>query len=113
MKTILPLSRRFPMKHLVSFLVATIILAGSPQIYAPDGTYLGNLNNNPYDPNSVSNPYGQYGSPYGTHSIHNPYGLYGSPYSPESANNPYSTGGPRIIAPNGIMDLNGGNGQKN
>ena len=36
--------------------------AQSPQI-APDRKYLGNLNSNPYDPNSVSNPYGQYGSP--------------------------------------------------
>lgn len=89
------------MKHLLPFFVAGIFLAASPQIYAPDGTYLGNLNNNPYDPNSVSNPYGQYGSPYGTYSIHNPYGLYGSPYSTESPNNPYSTGGPRIVVPGG------------
>ena len=36
--------------------------AQSPRIYGPDGTYLGNLNRNQFDPNSVSNPYGQYGS---------------------------------------------------
>ena len=62
----------------------------SPQIYAPDGTYLGNLNSNQYDPNSVSNPYGQYGSRYSPNSINNPYGQYGSPYSPNSVRNPYA-----------------------
>lgn len=67
-------------------------MTGSPVIVAPDGTYLGNLNNNRYDPNSVSNPYGPYGSPYAPNSINNPYGVYGSPYSPSSPNNPYSTG---------------------
>lgn len=62
----------------------------SPQIYAPDGKYLGNLNSNRYDPNSVSNPYGQYGSRYSPDSINNPYGQYGNPYSPNSVNNPYA-----------------------
>lgn len=64
----------------------------SPQVYSQEGKYLGNLNSNPYDPNSVSNPYGQYGSPYSPDSINNPYGRYGSPYSPDSANNPYGQG---------------------
>lgn len=63
---------------------------GSPQIYAPDGQYLGNLNSNRYDPNSVSNPYGQYGSRYSPNSINNPYSQYGSPYSPNSVRNPYA-----------------------
>jgi hypothetical protein len=62
----------------------------SPRIYAPNGQYLGNLNSNRYDPNSVSNPYGQYGSPYSPNSINNPYGQYGSPYSPNSVRNPYA-----------------------
>ena len=35
--------------------------------YAQSGTFLGNLNSNPYDPNSLSNPYGA-----------------GNPYSPDS-----------------------------
>ncbi|NBT44103.1 MAG: hypothetical protein EBT06_04125 [Gammaproteobacteria bacterium] len=61
-------------------------------MYSQEGRYLGNLNANPYDPNSVSNPYGQYGSPYSPDSINNPYGRYGSPYSPDSANNPYGQG---------------------
>ncbi len=52
------------------------------------GKYLGNLSANPYDQNSVSNPYGQYGSPYSQDSINNPVGEYGSPYSDKSINNP-------------------------
>jgi hypothetical protein len=71
-------------------LCAVPAMAQSPQIYAPDGTYLGNLNTNRYDPNSVSNPYGQYGSPYSPNSINNHYGQYGSPYSPQSVRNPYA-----------------------
>src|SRR5690606_32056728 len=30
----------------------------APRLYAEDGTYLGRLSSNPYDPESVSNPYG-------------------------------------------------------
>ncbi len=67
--------------------------------------YLGNLNSNRYDPNSVVNPYGRYGSPYSADSINNPYGQYGSPYSSNSANNPYTSKGPIIIEPgyNGLL----------
>ena len=61
-----------------------------PSLVGADGTYLGVLSNNQYDPNSVSNPYGKYGSPYSPSSVNNPYGKYGSPYSPSSINNPYS-----------------------
>ena len=79
-------------------LVSANAYAQSPYLVSPDGQYVGNLNSNQYDPNSVANPYGQYGSPYSPNSINNPYGQYGSPYSPYSANNPYATGNtsPRI-----------------
>ena len=60
----------------------------SPKIYAPDGQYLGNLNNNKFDPDSVANPYGQYGSKYSSTSINNPYSQYGNPYS-STYSNPY------------------------
>jgi hypothetical protein len=33
-----------------------------PQIFDQNGKYRGNLSVNPYDPNSISNPYGRYGS---------------------------------------------------
>ncbi|MGB4704887.1 MAG: hypothetical protein WBI18_07440 [Candidatus Saccharicenans sp.] len=71
----------------------------SPFLIAEDGKYLGRLNSNPYDPESVSNPYGRYGSPYSPESINNPYGKYGSPYSPYSVNNPYTFQAPKIFAP--------------
>jgi len=93
------------MKYVALALVAVFsgssAMAQSPQIYAPDGTYLGNLNSNQFDPNSVSNPYGQYGSQYSPNSINNPYGKYGSPYSPNSVNNPYANpqNTPRIVVP--------------
>ncbi|MBX9771923.1 MAG: hypothetical protein K2X29_11155 [Candidatus Obscuribacterales bacterium] len=51
----------------------------SMKIYDKEGSFRGNLNDNPYDPNSVSNPYGQYGSKYSPDSINNPYGA-GNPY---------------------------------
>lgn len=45
----------------------------SPIIIDKNGQYRGNLNNNPYDPNSVVNPYSQYGSKFSPDSINNPY----------------------------------------
>lgn len=86
-------------------LVLLFIMVGNaladPYIVDPNtGQYLGTLNSNPYDPQSVSNPYGKYGSPYGN-TINNPYGEYGSPYSTDSWTNPYSTGGPVVIDPGG------------
>jgi hypothetical protein len=72
---------------------------GTPIIVSPDGKYLGNLSSNRYDPDSVSNPYGRYGSRYSPDSINNPYGQYGSPYSPNSVNNPYATNPPLIVMP--------------
>ena len=52
----------------------------SPHIYSPSGRYLGNLNDNQFDPNSVSNEFGRYGSPFSPDSINNQFGRYGSPY---------------------------------
>jgi hypothetical protein len=74
-------------------------LAGPPSLVGEDGTYLGTLSSNPYDPNSVSNPYGRYGSRYSPDSVNNPYGVYGSRYSPYSATNPYATQAPKIVNP--------------
>jgi hypothetical protein len=45
----------------------------SPHIYSPNGEYLGNLNRNQFDPNSVSNQFGA-----------------GSPFQPNGVNNPFS-----------------------
>lgn len=82
---------------------ASISVAGaqtSPYLVSPDGQYLGSYNSNRYDPNSVANPYGQYGSRYSSNSINNPYGQYGSRYSDTSPNNPYASRPPMLITPN-------------
>lgn len=62
--------------------------ANSPKIYAPDGTYLGNLNQNQFDPNSISNEFGRYGSKFSPDSVNNEFGKYGNPYSSQYSN-PY------------------------
>ena len=69
---------------------------GGGRIVAEDGTYLGRLNANQFDPESVANPFGQYGSPYSPTSVNNPYSAYGSPWSPQSATNPYTTTPPVV-----------------
>lgn len=66
----------------------------SPRLYDSQGQFHGNVNANPYDPDSIANPYGQYGSRYSPDSVNNPYGQFGSPYAPQSPNNPYGTGLP-------------------
>lgn len=63
--------------------------AQSPRLYAADGTFLGNVNNNQFDPNSISNPFGQYGSQFSPNSINNQFGKYGNPFSPNSVRNPF------------------------
>lgn len=60
-------------------------------LYTDDGEYRGNANNNRFDPNSTSNPYGQYGSRYSSDSINNPYGA-GSRYGSDSPNNRFGNG---------------------
>jgi hypothetical protein len=90
-----------------SLVIVSLILslavpaAAQVQLYARDGTYLGNVTNNPYDPNSISNPYGKYGSQYSPDSINNPYGVYGSPYSSQSPNNIYYREGGLMAPPFG------------
>ena len=54
--------------------------SGNGVVVDQRGGYHGNANANPYDPNSVSNPMGRYGSPYSQDSINNPYGA-GNPYN--------------------------------
>lgn len=82
---------------LLASLLADIAQAEPPHLRDREtGKYLGNLSANPYDPNSVNNPYGQYGSQYSPDSVNNPYGQYGSQYSNDSANNPYATNAPGV-----------------
>jgi hypothetical protein len=67
-------------------------IATNPPVLVDDqGRFRGTLSSSPFDPNSVSNPLGQYGSPFSPNSIRNPYGA-GSPYRPDSPLNPYGRG---------------------
>lgn len=66
-------------------------------LIAQDGQFLGNITNNLYDPNSILNPYGSFGSRYSTTSIFNPYSQYGSRYGTYSIFNPYSSLPPKLI----------------
>lgn len=85
----------------VIMLLFTAVAQANPPILVDrnTGKYLGNLSSNKYDINSVSNPYGPYGSKHSLDSINNPHGQYGSRYSQDSPNNPYATNAPAIIAP--------------
>jgi hypothetical protein len=92
-------------RHIVKFIILALLavfispIAQAEPPHLRDrqtGKYLGTLSANPYDPDSVNNPYGRYGSSYSADSINNPYGQYGSRYSNDSPNNPYATNTPGI-----------------
>ncbi len=64
-----------------------VAVNGMAHLIASDGQFLGVLSINQHDPNSISNPHGNYGSYHGSYSIRNPHGNYGSTngiYSPYS-----------------------------
>ncbi|WON74038.1 hypothetical protein [Nitrosospira sp. Is2] len=87
---------------ILALLVSGIVQAEPPQLRdRQTGKYLGNLSSNPYDANSVSNPYGRYGSEHSSDSINNPHGQYGSRYSNDSPNNPYATNLPAVYGNDG------------
>lgn len=71
----------------------------SPILIGEDGKYLGRINSNPFDPDSISNPFGRFGSKFSPDSVNNPFGKYGSPYSSYSATNPYTSKAPSIYDP--------------
>jgi len=62
-----------------------------------NSVYLGCLNCNSFETESVCNSYGTYGSSYAVNSIWNEYGTYGSTYNSYSPWNSYSSNGPIII----------------
>jgi hypothetical protein len=66
-----------------------VIAAGAPAFAQ---TFLGTLSANPHAPGSTSAP----GSQFDPNSVNNPYGRYGSPYSAQSATNPYATDAPKL-----------------
>ena len=81
---------------IISILLSSMAYADPPKLIGNDGKYLGNLSSNQYDPNSTSNPHGNFGSKYSPDSINNPHSEWGSPHSDSSPNNPYATNAPSI-----------------
>jgi len=59
--------------------------------------YLGCLNCDKYNSNSIWNAYGTYGSKYNSNSIWNAYGTYGSKYNSYSPWNAYSSDPPVVV----------------
>ena len=75
------------MKLLISLILFANISTASPIIVDPNtGKYLGNLNDNEFDPDSVSNDFGRYGNEFYPDSINNDFGKYGNEFSPDSIN---------------------------
>lgn len=67
------------------------------RIMAADGTFLGNINTNAYDQNSIFNDYGPFGGQYSRTSIFNEYGSYGGQYASGSPFNQYTSTPPSVF----------------
>ena len=65
-------------------------------IEAQDGTFLGKLNPNKYDQESIFNRFGSYGNQFSQVSIFNRYSPYGSQFSDLSPFNKFSNTPPKI-----------------
>jgi hypothetical protein len=59
--------------------------------------YLGKITNNKFDPDSICNPFGTYGSPYSATSMFNQSSIYASQTSTYSLNNPAAKAPPVIV----------------
>ena len=52
----------------------------NPEFYGSEGNIHGDVNINPFNSDSIANPYSRYGSPFSPYSSGNPFGQFGSPY---------------------------------
>jgi hypothetical protein len=77
-------------------ILSTDTILGS-QLRTPSGIFLGNVNRNKVDADSLVNRYGTYGNRFGAESIFNKYSQYGSPYGTESPYNKFSTTPPVFV----------------
>jgi len=94
-------------KKIILLLILTLIMSITTSAIAQvnsglhlvgsDGVYLGKLTTNEYDPDSVFNEYGDYGSEYSDTSIWNEFCPYGSDFSNKSAFNDFATEPPIIV----------------
>lgn len=67
------------------------------QLRTPSGIFLGNVNRNKFDINSLTNQFGKYGNRFAPESIFNKFSQYGSPYGTESPYNKFSTTPPVFV----------------
>lgn len=66
-------------------------------IIADDGQFLGVMNGNSFDPDSIANRFGTYGNPFSSLSIWNEFGTYGSRFSQLSPWNDFSSRPPLVF----------------
>ena len=76
---------RNPRRNTYSSDVSSYSYTNPATVVSPAGEYLGNTSSNKYDPDSINNPYGK----------------FGSKYSNESSNNPYATNAPQLYGQDG------------
>jgi len=76
--------------------IEALAASGGSFIVGSDGTYLGKLNSDRYDSDSVLNEFGVYGSQFSPTSVFNPYSAYGSEFDNKGAANPYATKPPMV-----------------
>ncbi len=81
------------------FLFPLKSLATTPvYIFAEQGSvFLGCVNCDKYENNSLNNRYSDYGSPYSAYSVFNRYGEYGNRYSETSACNSNASNPPYLV----------------
>lgn len=78
---------------MVSLQAQTLLIYGG----SDHDVFLGKLNADCYDSESIWNEYGTYGSKYSSKSIWNEYGTYGSEYSSYSPWNEYASTPPVVV----------------
>ncbi len=66
-------------------------------LFAADDQFLGLISADRFDPRSITNRFGEYGSPFSATSIFNDFGGYGGEYGALSPFNPYSSTPPKIV----------------
>ena len=65
-------------------------------LVAADGTFLGNINNNPFDSDSLANSFGTYGNQFSFLSIWNEFATYGNAFSSYSPYNSFTSTPPEM-----------------
>jgi hypothetical protein len=66
------------------------------EVFADDGQYLGLISDDPFDPESLANPYGWYGDIFSSTCVWNVFSIYGREYSDLSAYDPFAEAPPGV-----------------